>query len=193
MQTNASQNKIPTPSENELSPEAKAGLILGTGGVLSTLVGGVMERRAADTKANLIEQEGQYAYETYIAEAARTRENANQYQAKQTMKYVMSGVAVQGTPMLALEYTSQQSRLEVEALENRAIRTKKLALANALATRQNAIWSSNYHLGEALSKTAMSVYTTGMFDNTNPTTFKQEVNANFGNKVDFHGSQDTMA
>lgn len=191
MQTNANQNKLPTPKNNELSPEAKAGLILGTGGVLSALVGGFMERRAADTKANLIEQEGQYAYETYIAEAARTRENANQYQAKQTMKYVMSGVALQGTPMLALEYTSQQSRLEVEALENRAIRTKKLALANALATRQNAIWGSNYRLGEALSKTAMSVYTTGMFDNTNPTPKKtsdptdnstRKVEDKFGNK-----------
>lgn len=173
---------------------ANAGLITGAGGVLSTLVGGFMERKAADTKAGLIEQEGQQAYEAYIAEAARTRENANKYQANQTMKYVMSGVAVQGTPMLALDYTSQQSRLEVEALETRAIRTKKLALANALATRQNAIWSSNYRLGEAISKTAMSAYTTGMFDKTNSTDrFTRKVENKFGNKVDFYGSQDAMA
>lgn len=137
------------------STEGKVGLINSGAGLLTTIIGGIAEREAADTRANYILEEGQFAYESYIAEAARTRENANKYQANQTMKYVMSGVSIQGTPMLALQYTSQQSRLEVEALEVRAARTKRLARLNASAVRQEAEYSSYYRLGKSV---------TGMFD-----------------------------
>lgn len=168
-------------TDTELSSTATAGLIAGTGGVLSTAIGGMMERKAADKKAALIEEEGQVAYEAYIAEAARTRENANKYQANQTMKYVMSGVSISGTPMLALQYTSQQSRLEVEAIENRALRAKKLALANALATRQEAIYSSNYRLGQSISKAATSMYSSGMFDSSGSGLSQSGTNSTFNN------------
>lgn len=137
------------------SKEGKAGLFSSGAGLFTTIIGGIAEREAAETKANYILEEGQFAYESYIAEAARTRENANKYQANQTMKYVMSGVSIQGTPMLALQYTSQQSRLEVEALEVRAARTKRLAQLNASAVRQEAKYSSYYRLGKSV---------TGMFD-----------------------------
>lgn len=137
------------------SKEGKAGLFSSGAGLFTTIIGGIAEREAAETRANYILEEGQFAYESYIAEAARTRENANKYQANQTMKYVMSGVSIQGTPMLALQYTSQQSRLEVEALEVRAARTKRLAQLNASAVRQEAKYSSYYRLGKSV---------TGMFD-----------------------------
>lgn len=82
-------------------------------------------------RAYSLREQGDLAFDSVIAEASRVRTEANQYQAAQTMKYAMSGVSIQGTPMLALDYTSKQSGLEVNALVNKAANTKRVAYLNA--------------------------------------------------------------
>lgn len=89
-------------------------------------------------RAYSLREQGDLTFDSVIAEASRVRTEANQYQAAQTMKYAMSGVSIQGTPMLALDYTSKQSGLEVNALVNKAANTKRVAYLNAaLAEGQN--------------------------------------------------------
>lgn len=84
-----------------------------------------MYREQAAFQADIIRQEADIDYTDRLSDAVLLRNQANQYQAAQTMKYAMTGVSIQGTPMLALDYTAAQAQLEVRAIRNDAVNTRR--------------------------------------------------------------------
>ena len=133
----------------------------------TSVIGAGMNIKASYTEANALREQGDLVYQDYQREANQVQNEANLYHETQVMQYTMAGVAIQGTPIHALQYTIQKSQEEVNSLLSRGARERDLAYQKASRTQSEGTISSLTNLaGTALG--ISQVYNTakagGIFD-----------------------------
>ena len=133
----------------------------------TSVIGAGMNIHASGVEANALREQGDLVYNDYQIQARQIQTEASQYHETQIMQYTMSGVAIQGTPIHALQYTIQKSQEEVAALVSRGARERDLAYQKASRTESDGAVSAL----TSLASTALGisqVYTTakagGIFD-----------------------------
>jgi len=126
-------------------------------GGISELVGNSMTMKASYVEANALRQEGDATYYDALMNAYQVENEAAQFKESQAMKYVMSGVSLQGTPMQVLDYTSKQSQLEIRHIKARGEKQRALAYEKAAYLESSArgkllssVGSTAYRIGSSL-------------------------------------------
>lgn len=89
----------------------------------------------SNVEANALRQQGDIVYQDYMTQANQVQLEAYHYHENQIMQYTMSGVSIQGTPMQVLDYTVQQSQLEINSIKQRAENERDLAYQKAAKTQ----------------------------------------------------------
>lgn len=100
-------------------------------GGLTSLIGGAMNMKAAYAEASALRTDGDWTYYDSLMEAYQVENEAMHFKESQVMKYVMSGVSLQGTPMQVLDYTSNQAQMEINHIRSRGERQRQLAYLKA--------------------------------------------------------------
>lgn len=100
-------------------------------GGLTSLIGGAMNMKAAYAEASALRTDGDWTYYDSLMEAYQVENEARLFQESQVMKYVMSGVSLQGTPMQVLDYTARQSQMEIDHIKSSGERKRQLAYLKA--------------------------------------------------------------
>jgi hypothetical protein len=120
-------------------------------------------------EADALREQGDLYYSDAQIQANQLALDANLHQQSQTMQYVMSGVAIQGTPMHVLQHTIDQSQLEINSVMTRAENARNLAYKKAGNLTTEALGKGLASIGSTLLNT-YSLYNTakegGIFDST---------------------------
>lgn len=121
----------------------------------------------SNVEAGALRQQGEVAYQDSVIQANQVALQAHQYHESQIMQYTMAGVSVQGTPMQALDYTIQQSNLEINSIMTRANNARNLAYQKANMLQSEAVGKGLASIG-SLAMNTYSLYNTakagGIFD-----------------------------
>lgn len=102
-----------------------------TVGGLTSLVGSAKSLKASYAEAAALRVDGDYTYYDSLMEAYQVETEAAHFKEAQAMKYVMSGVSLQGTPMQVLDYTSKQAQMEIDHIKSRGERQRELSYIQA--------------------------------------------------------------
>lgn len=100
-------------------------------GGLTSLIGSSMNMKASYAEAAALRTDGDWTYYDALMEAHQVQNEAVHFQESQAMKYVMSGVSLQGTPMQVLDYTANQAQMEIDHIKARGERQRELAYLKA--------------------------------------------------------------
>ena len=163
-------------AEQAIGGTALATSFMGPVGLAASAVLGVagagLNMYNSNLEAGALREQGDIQYNDYMLQASQTEQQAHLYHESQIMQYSMSGVSVQGSPMAALDYTVQQSQLEVNSIRAKAAATRDLAYQKASQTSSNGVAKGLLSLGT----TALNVYssynlakTGGIFDGSGQT------------------------
>ena len=133
----------------------------------TSIVGAGMNIKSSYVEAGNLREQGDLVYQDYQREANQVQAEANLYHETQVMQYTMAGVAIQGTPIHALQYTIQKSQEEANLIRSRGARERDLAYQKASRMQSEGVVGSL----TSLASTALGmsqVYNTakagGIFD-----------------------------
>jgi hypothetical protein len=118
-------------------------------------------------EAGLIRDEGDILYDEALRSADQEAEEGSRFQSTQKMKYLMSGVLLQGTPLLVLEDTAVKTKEKIEAIKERGLAQRRLAYtrANMLAeTGRSKFLNTTRNAGMTGLGMVYDSYTGGLFN-----------------------------
>jgi hypothetical protein len=133
----------------------------------TSIVGAGMNIKSSYVEAGNLREQGDLVYQDYQREANQVQRDANSYLQTQVMQYTMAGVAIQGTPIHALQDTIRKSQEEANLIRSRGARERDLAYQKASRMQTEGVVGSLTNLaGTALGMS--NVYNTakagGIFD-----------------------------
>ena len=101
----------------------------------TSVIGGGMSLISSNKQANAMKQQGDTALLESIQDASLIQEQGTQFQASQKMKYIMSGVALSGSPLVALDDTAYKVQQQINAIKARGAAQRDLMYSNADTTK----------------------------------------------------------
>jgi hypothetical protein len=78
---------------------------------------GISQKKEADDRAEIIQDQARIEREETEAEVGRRTEERNRFIAKQKVAFLASGVGLAGTPLIVLEDTFKQFNTEISAIK----------------------------------------------------------------------------
>lgn len=87
--------------------------------VAATLAQGSAAKKSADEEASNIRKQAGLQLEESRVEAERVGENFRKFQIKQKLSFLKSGVSLEGSPLLVLADTAEESKRQTDAILNR--------------------------------------------------------------------------
>lgn len=139
-----------------------AGTALAAG---SAIYGGIQQKQAADTQAELTRRQAAQNADTAVAQADKIRKAARQQQAEATANLAASGVSVgSGTPIRIsneIYKTSEQDAYQTILSGNRAQASGDIQAGMLETAGQNAATAGYLNAGSSLLSGAASAYKAG--------------------------------
>lgn len=96
---------------------------------------GVSQSRAAESEADLQEEQGRIAQQEARVSAERSAKEKRKFLARQKLAFIKNGVSLEGSPLLVLEETLTESQKEIDAIIKRGSAQQRLAGRRAEITR----------------------------------------------------------
>lgn len=100
-------------------------------GIGTQIYSGIQAQKAADSEASYMRQQVQLQNLEADEEAKRIEREGKSFKKRQKMLFLKSGVALEGSPLLILEETEQETRRQVSAIRKRGIAQFRLGMQRA--------------------------------------------------------------
>lgn len=145
----------------------------------SSILGGIMQNKAANTEAGNIQQQAQIALQESRQAAAQRAYDVTKFQSEQAHKFASSGITLEGSPAMVLEETRRLGQQEVDSLTRSGNAKYNLLMLQSQQTK-NAGRAALIGAFAKAGQSALGAYTmgksVGVYGNT-PTTLNtaQEV------------------
>ena len=104
--------------------------------VTSLLAGGFMGKQAADAEAESQQIQAGIAQDEATREAGRVAVERRKFLKRQKLAFLKNGVTLEGSPLLVLQETEEESQKEVDALVRRGSALGFLGRSRARITRR---------------------------------------------------------
>lgn len=105
-------------------------IAMGAGSALK-LMGGYSTMKSAEAEARAMKEQGDLGLYESAYKARLIKEEAVNLQGEQTMKYIMSGVQIAGTPIAMLDDTINKAQRDIAITIQQGYNVKKLAYSKA--------------------------------------------------------------
>jgi len=134
----------------------------------SQMYSGAQAMKAASAKASLQRQQAVLASQEANVEAKRKEEAATKLRKKQKMIFLKSGVGIGGSPLLILEETERDARIEADSIRDRGMAQANLGLKKAKQTfraGRATLIGNTMKAVSTIGSTYVSGQAQGMWDN----------------------------
>lgn len=109
-------------------PALEAAIIASAG---LKLAGGIFGSSAAKQQAEIARQQGRLSFEESLEQAEITKAGVRQFEQRQGLAFLKSGVTLEGSPLLTLLKTRQEGAKQVAAIKRRGAAALRFGIAQA--------------------------------------------------------------
>lgn len=108
---------------------------MSTQGDFFKLLAGFEAARASREEARAVKQQGALAAEESEVEAQRVEAEGGRFQARQKLAFLKSGVSLEGSPLLTLQETGEETKAQAGAIRRRGGAQFRLSRKRAKVAR----------------------------------------------------------